>query len=1187
MTLSRTLWISLLFAFLCHGQILNAATPEQSQEVFQIGTFDRSSFGFASGTPSHPVRYEVGHSTSERDWYANQPAVLESEASGEKPVAASAPRSIIFILQNGPAVSYLLHVSLLIESASVPTLVVSINGKHGRFYPHPKLDYSNGDQGDSFYPAHSHADVEFEFPGKFLHKGENTITLQAVEDASHQVPDAGLTYDAIELNSQDKRLPATASSAILQPTVFFEKQGNGLREEVDAFVRSDRRMQPGAAVNLTMAGKSYTQNLRGTQDFGEEKLEFLVPEFSHHTKAQLRWQVAGHREEETSILDPQKKWTLYLVPHIHLDVGYSDYPSKVAAVQSHVIDEALDMSEAHPGFSFSTDGQWNIEQFFQARSGAQQQRAITAMQQGRLFAPADYSNLLTGFPSAETLIRSLYPSANFSRIHHTPFNYASITDVPSYSWSYASVLAAAGIHYLVGGSNNYRAPVLLQGRLNEDSPFWWQGPDGSKVLLWYSRIYQQMQMLFGLPPIIAAGRDTLPLFLQQYERPSYHASAAILYGTQVENTDLFPQQVELADKWNGQYAFPHIEYSGFHAALSAIEKQFGDQIPTVRGGGGPYWEDGIASGAFYAAIERQNEAKAPTAEKLATLTTLINPLVKANTVKLHRMWKDMVLMDEHTWDSFDSVSNPKSMESVEGAKFKDQFAANAAALADFLTKNSMATITQSIPVSPGHLIVFNALNWKRSSMASIDLLDGDEVVDLSSGQPVPTYTVRKGNGDRHVRFLASDVPAVGYKVYDIRKQAADVPSPVSQSVQTDVMENPYYKVTLDPETGAVRSIYDKQLHRELVNEQSPYRFGEYLYVTGGNRSPNKILQYSHVYPRPKLQIHPAEGGSLVSVVRTPYGEVARLVSHDTNTPSVTAEIRLFNNEKKIEFVENVDKKKVDSKEGVYFAFPFAMDHPEFQYEVQNGVIDPANDMYPGAGHEWFSVQHWVSVQQNGFSGTVMPLDAALVTLGDINRGEWPAKFGSRPGTIFSYVMNNYWDTNYRAGQGGHFQFRYVITSAPSTNAPRLSRMGWEEATPLDTNIVTTQDKGTGRTMEEGRWQYPPPAEMAKTLHINPALNPVQESFLKVDDPDIVLDTWKQAEDSKGTILRFIDLGGKQRTITVHTPLLHLSQVWLADAVERNQKQLSPDGTNGFSFSIRPHEIVTVRLIGASAQPAGD
>ena len=193
--------------------------------------------------------------------------------------------------------------------------------------------------------------------------------------------------------------------------------------------------------------------------------------------------------------------------------------------------------------------------------------------------PAQSANLLTGFPTAETLIRSLYPSANFSRMHGTPFNYANITDVPSYSWSYASILASAGIPYFLPASNNDRAPVLLQGHLNENSPMYWEGPDGKKVLLWYSRHYMQMQFLFGLPPLTETGEEMLPLFLQMYQHPSYHADAAILFGTQVENTDLFPQQAEIANQWNALHAYPRLEYSGFHDALQNIAKQFGDSDP--------------------------------------------------------------------------------------------------------------------------------------------------------------------------------------------------------------------------------------------------------------------------------------------------------------------------------------------------------------------------------------------------------------------------------------------------------------------------------------------------------------------------------------------------------------------------------------------------------------------------------
>jgi alpha-mannosidase len=1141
--------------------------------VFRIGTFDCSSVEFAQGTPKQAVNFVVGQSDPSKDWYATQLAELHAATASNSPGASTAPRAITFSIDS-LAAEYSLHLSFMIESASVPALRVEINEKHGTFYLHPQLDYTNGDQGDSFYPAYSHADVEFTIPAGTLRQGSNTIKLQAVEEADEKVPDAGLTYDAIELDRGLSHGSAHAdnssSSPQILPTVFFQRQDGELREVVDAFVRYEGPVDPGTSVELAVSGKKYSKTLRGDQDFGEEKLEYLVDEFPAGTRAQLTWNRKGHREHAEQSIDPKKKWTVFLVPHIHVDVGYSDYQAKVAAIQSRSIDEAMDMTAQHPDFRFSLDGEWDLEQFLRTRNAAQQQRAITAIQKEQLYVPAQYANLLTGFPTAETLIRSLYPSADFSRVHGTPFNYANITDVPSYSWSYASILAAAGIHDLAGGSNNYRAPVLLQGRLNEASPMWWEGTDGSKVLLWYSRIYQQMQMLFGLPPLISAGHDTFPLFLQMYEKPGYRANATILYGTQVENTDLFPQQSELAGKWNGIYAYPHLEYSGFKDALENIKGQFGDAIPTIRGDGGPYWEDGIASDAYYAAMERWNEGRAPTAEKLATLSSLVNPNLVPDKEALRRMWTNIVLMDEHTWDSYNSTTDSASMEAVQQLAIKDQYAVNAAAAADFVAKNNMAGIANAIPAGTGSLIVFNTLNWKRSGPVGVDIAKDQEIVDSATGEVLPFEVMNSGDNFRHVRFVAKDVPAVGYKVFDVRQeQKASVEE--KQTTAT-TLESPFYKLELDPATGAIRSIYDKQLQRELVNQQSPYRFGQYLYVSGGDKSPNSILQYSHVYPRPDLVIHPAQDGSIVSVEHTPEGWVARLKSQDTNTPSIATEIRLSDAEKKIELVEDIDKTSELKREAVYFAFPFAMDQPQFRYEIQNGVVDPANDMYPGAGHEWFSVQHWVSVQQDGFAGTVMPLDTSLVTLGDINRGEWPDQFGKRAGTVFSYVMNNYWDTNYRAAQGGHFQFHYIVTSAPSVDAPSLSRMGWEEITPLELDTVTSQDKALS----------PASQSSPDAIASHATLDGKQASFLNVADPNLLLETWKASEDGNGTILRFLDLGGVERTVTVQAPMLELKQATLTDAVERDQAPLTLDGQHGFKFTIRHNQIVTIRLAGAAS-----
>ncbi|MEO6909372.1 MAG: polysaccharide lyase family protein, partial [Edaphobacter sp.] len=437
--------LSLISAAIVMAVCLPAlAQPDaHSRPIFQIGVFNRSSGEFAGGAPRQPVTFAAGQSNPAKDWYATQPAVPVPASNSPVENIASAPRAISFSIDRAPSPSYHFHVALLVETASLPTLEVRINGKVGRFYLQPKLDWSMGDGFAAFDPVYSHADVAFDFPGSYLHQGSNTITLQAVEESDAFVPDANLTYDAIELDNGPAGFRSQSSTAQVLPTIFYQQRQGELDEMVELLVRYGQQPKPGSSADLVVAGKHYRQQLQSKRDFGEEKLEVAVPEFSAQTRAQLTWNVNGKVQHQALAINPQKKWTLFLVPHVHLDIGYSDFQPKVAAIQSRIIDEAMDLTAKHPDFRFSTDGSWNLEQFLKTRTPAEQQRVLSAIQKQQLFIPAQYANLLTGFPTAETLIRSLYPSANFSREHGTPFNYANITDVPSYSWSYASILASA------------------------------------------------------------------------------------------------------------------------------------------------------------------------------------------------------------------------------------------------------------------------------------------------------------------------------------------------------------------------------------------------------------------------------------------------------------------------------------------------------------------------------------------------------------------------------------------------------------------------------------------------------------------------------------------------------------------------------------------------------------------------
>jgi len=154
-------------------------------------------------------------------------------------------------------------------------------------------------------------------------------------------------------------------------------------------------------------------------------------------------------------------------------------------------------------------------------------------------------------------------------------------------------------------------------------------------------------------------------------------------------------------------------------------------------------------------------------------------------------------------------------------------------------------------------------------------------------------------------------------------------------------------------------------------------------------------------------------------------------------------------------------------------------------------------------------------------------------------------------------MNNYWDTNYAAGQGGDFTFRYVLTSGNHLQPADLSRFGWEEMTPAEVDEIVSEEK---------------------VINSVRPLDSAQSSFLQVDQPDMVLVTWKIAEDGDGTILRFLEVGGKEHAVEVQLPRLEVNSAWRCDALERKQEALTTSA-HGFRFSVKPFQIVTVRLQG--------
>lgn len=857
---------------------------------------------------------------------------------------------------------------------------------------------------------------------------------------------------------------------------------------------------------------------------------------------------------------PAKKWTVAIIPHEHLDIGFTDYPAKVAELHAQSVDAAMDLIGKTPDFRWTLDGSWVADQYLNTRSPQAQMRFLDHVRAGSIVIPPEISNQHTGNASWEGLARSLYNERRLEReFKLRRADAAQIVDVPSYTWGYASVLHDAGIKYFIAASNSWRAPVMLLGRWNEKSPFYWEGPDGSRVLMWYSRAYLQAHTLFGSPWRTESVRDALPVFLQAYTRPDYTASTAIIFGTQLENTPLAKEQSEIVATFNREFAWPRLEFSTVHSAMQQVESEWKGEIPIFRGDFGPYWEDGYGSDAAHTAIHRENQHRIGTAEVLGSAVSALDPRVHPDKVLLEDAWRNELLYDEHTWTYVGATTQPEHHQSEDHIALKRARVLRALDDISESIQRGWAQLEALVKPRENSIAVFNSLNWPRSGLVETDLPTDTKIIDPATGADVPFEVLWQGKGislpgfgpgNVRVRFVAANVPAVGYKFYTV-KSATSENAAASSPINGNIVENQFYRITLDPSSGEIASIFDKQLDRELIDRDSPYKFGSYLYVTGGDDYPNNSLyRFGAGLKPPALTIHIAHPDNSVTARKTAIGAVLQLTSSAPNTPSVQTEILLLDAEKKILITYRIHKDRVLSRESAYIAFPFAVSNPQFTYGSQSGWINPAKDELPGGSREWYLPTTWASVFDPQIAVTMVPLDAPLVTFGDIVRADWPAEFKPKSSTIFSWLMNNYWGTNFPAWQGGDFTFRYAITSGAQLDPAATTRFAWNALTPLERDDVSASQDIS-------------------------ALPEQQASLLEVGD-GVTLLTWKIAEDGDGSILRIQESTGQSSIVRLHSQFFSFEKSWLCNVLEDNQSELTTTG-DILSIPIKPFQVLTVRI----------
>ena len=1154
--------------------IVALGTPALGVEkvIWQLGKQDYSDHEFTlwpDAQAGEPVVVRLGSGDEEKRWPKFHPGSGNGVMGGK-----AYPYTLLFNLAQPPRRTFYLNLSLLFRQPRIPVLRVEINGHTGNYYLSPKLSFELGDEEDAFNPIHSSEQRRVALPARYFRAGENRLTLTCLDEpptVTHHITaggpgDSGFYYDSLSLSQDADTVLGEKLSVSLEPTVLFRKSGEGLTEECWLTVRFPDTWRGGKA--RVVVGRFSTQiNIPKNSEFGEARYTLQIPDGTPAGAARIEVsELKPGRSPQSFSADftPRRKWNIYYAPNEHLDVGYTDYQAKVAEVHSRQLDALFAVNQAHPDYRFNLDGSWIVEQWLATRTAEQARRFAEDARAGKIAVNAFYGSFLTQALSLEELCRGMYLSKELEARYGVPFEFANITDVPSYSWSLPSILAAANIRYFAAGGNQTRGPLLVHGRWSQRSPFWWEGPDGARVLAWYSYHYHQLRAVFGLPPAVEAGPGGLSTFLQAYERPDYAPDAVLLYGAEVENVPLDYQDAALAERWNAQYAYPQIIPCRFTDFFRYVEEKYSDRLPVVRGDSGAYWEDGLGTDAASTSRYRTSQTRARAADSLAALTASLTETLRFPVELSRNIWRNLLLYGEHTITSYRGPRQPEHDEMIGQLEVKRSRTTQAERDIDELMRRGLSQLADRIDTRGESLVVYNPLSWPRSGLVRFQVDTGTTLTDLASNSPVPYEVVEEREGYQAIRFWARDVPSLGYKVYRLGRGQAVLPG--RSEPESNVFQNKFYRVTLDTTRAAIRGLYDKELGRELVDAASPYLLNEYLYVTGGGSEKGRgeedeATQLTHLarhLPFAELTVHHPEQGQIVSVEKTPWGHVVRLAARALNTPQIETQIFLPDDEKRIEIRNRIRKDLTYAKEAAYFAFPWAAMNPTFRFDTANGWVDPEKDLLEGGASEWFAAQNWVNVEDGTAALTLAAVDAPLVSLGDINRGRWPARFSKASSAVFSYALNNYWFTNTPAGQSGDFVFRYAITSGKHFEPARIARFAREVRSPLEVSQLKASDKFLNRE--------PPPGSLPAG----------EASLVEVQPETVLVSALKGAEDGEGIVLRLQEIAGRAAEGKLTLPLLTIASAREANGVEVPGKTLGVDA-HSVRFSIKPHQVLTIRL----------
>jgi alpha-mannosidase len=623
--------------------------------------------------------------------------------------------------------------------------------------------------------------------------------------------------------------------------------------------------------------------------------------------------------------------------------------------------------------------------------------------------------------------------------------------------------------------------------------FWWEADDGSRVLAFrIHSAYCACPADISQHVLICADAIKAPF-----------DSTLCFYGVGNHGGGPTVANLECIRRMDANPEFPHLVLGGAEKLLDPKAAQAWP-LPVVH--------DELqhhASGCYsaHSGIKRWNrqaENLLLAAEKWAVIAQRVTG--QPYPTGLDRAWKNVLFNQFH-----DTLAGTAIEAAYEDAR---DLYGEAQAIGGRALNYALQALAWNVRVEPQEgmkpIVVFNPHAWPVRTNVELeygDLHDGDGLQE-ESGRPVALQTVQSwaaANGRSRLSFLA-ELPPLGYRTYRVapgtaagKAHEADGSSTAGRETAEaaeHVLENGRFRLEIDPLTGYIASLRDKQAGCEVFTSEAAVPL---VIDDPSDTWSHNVFKFDHVcgaFRASRVQL--VECGPVKSVLRvTSEYAASRLVQDFT----------LYRDLEQIDVHVTVDWH--EHFKMLKLRFPAHLHSMKATYEVPYGHMQRFASGEEEAGQGWVDLSglsrdtgdlYGVSILNDGkYSFDVNIRDIGLTVLrSPVYANHMPVV--PVPGKEYSFIDQ------------GIQRFTYSIL--PHTG-------GWEEAGTVRRAAELNQRPLTlpGATQPGGKL-------------------PQSASFLSVDRENVDVSVLKQAEENDDLILRAYETAGVagRATLCLGAPL---------------------------------------------------